>query len=365
MANRKNVPPKALLSLLVIALLPILAACGFMDTPMNTIAPKSDVTKDIQTLYEIIFWLAVLVFVVVETGLLYAVIKYRRRPSDGMPNQVHGNRTLEIIWTIVPALVLIAIAVPTWITIFKIDDVPDNSYTIDIMGHQWWWEATYPDGTEKIVDGKREKNKGPVTANEIHVPSNRTIAFRMETADVLHSFWVPQLFGKRDIVPGRVNMLWFTPEPGLEGRFYGQCVEFCGISHANMRLEMIVESPEAFAAWTAGLESAAPAAASGLVQTGYDLFASKGCIACHSISGRDDAFGVIGPNLSLFGDRLMLASATIENNTENLAAWLTDPEAIKPGNIMSRDAPVYTSPDMELSGDEIDALVAYLQNLKN
>ena len=364
MANLKHTRPKALLSLLVIALLPILAACSFMDTPMTTISPKSDVTNDIQTLYKIIFWLAVLVFVVVETGLLYAVIKFRRRPNDGMPNQVHGNRALEVMWTIVPALILIAIAVPTWITIFEIDDVPDDSYTIDIMGHQWWWEATYPDGTEGLVNGEREKNKGPVTANEIHVPSNRTIAFRMETADVLHSFWVPQLFGKRDIVPGRVNMLWFTPDPGSEGRYAGQCVEFCGISHANMRLEMIVESPAAFAAWTAGLNSAAPAAVPGLVSMGYDLFANKGCVACHTISGRNDAIGTIGPNLSLFGSRLKLASATVENNTKNLAAWLTDPEAIKPGNIMSKSAPIYNNPALELTGDEIDALVAYLQSLK-
>ena len=359
MANLKNIRPKALLGLLAIALLPILAACSSTDNPLTTISPKSDVANDIQELYKFIFVIAVIVFIVVETLLLYTVIKFRRRPNDGMPKQVHGNTIMEITWTIIPALILVAIAVPTWITIFEIDDVPDDAYMIEIVGHQWWWEVTYP----AIVDGKEMPGEGPVTANEIHVPSDRTIGFTLETADVLHSFWIPQLFGKQDLIPGRINTLWFTPDEGVEGRFLGQCVEFCGLSHANMRLEMIVESPADFAAWTSGLESPAPAATA-LAATGHDLFASKGCVACHAISGRNDAVGVIGPNLSLFGSRLTLGSATLDNNTVNLTAWLKDPEDIKPGNIMSKGAPIYTNPDLALTSGEIDALVAYLQSLK-
>lgn len=348
MANLKHIRPKALLGLLVIALLPILAACSSSDSPLTTFSPKSDVANDIQDLYKLIFWIATAVFIIVESALLYAVIKFRRRPNDEMPKQIHGNTAMELTWTIIPALILIAIAIPTWNTIFKIAVIPDDAYVINIVGHQWWWEATYP--------------TGEVTANEIHVPSDRTIGFTLETADVLHAFWIPQLFGKQDLVPGRVNTLWFTPE--VEGRFFGQCVEFCGISHANMRLEMIVDSPEDFAAWTKGLDSPPPSAPAGIVSTGFDLFASKGCVACHTISGRNDAVGVIGPNLSLFGSRLTLASATLDNNTENLTAWLKDPEEIKPGNIMSRSAPIYTNPDLALTNSEIDALVAYLQNLK-
>lgn len=348
MANLKHIRPKALLGLLVIALLPILAACSSTDNPLTTFSPKSDVANDIQDLYKLIFWIATAVFIIVETALLYAVIKFRRRPNDEMPKQIHGNTAMELTWTIIPALILIAIAIPTWNTIFKIAVIPDDAYMINIVGHQWWWEAQYP--------------TGEVTANEIHVPSDRTIGFTLETADVLHSFWIPQLFGKQDLVPGRVNTLWFTPEE--EGRFLGQCVEFCGISHANMRLEMIVDSPEDFAAWKKGLNSPPPAVTAGLVSTGFDLFASKGCVACHTISGRNDAVGVIGPNLSLFGSRLTLASATLANTTENLTAWLHDPEEIKPGNIMSRSAPIYTNPDLALTSGEIDALVAYLQSLK-
>jgi cytochrome c oxidase subunit 2 len=347
MANLTNICPKALLGLLVIVLLPILAACSAADNPMTTWSPKSDVANSIQDLYMFIFWIAVAVFIIVESALLYAVIKFRRRPTDGMPRQVHGNTVMEITWTIIPALILVAIAIPTWMTIFEIDDVPEDAYMISIIGHQWWWEVTYP--------------TGEVTANEIHVPSNRTIGFTLETADVLHSFWVPQLFGKQDIVPGRIHTLWFTPEE--EGLFLGQCVEFCGISHANMRLELVVDSPAAFAAWTAGLNSPAPAA-SGLAAAGYDAFANKGCVVCHTISGRNDAVGVIGPNLSLFGSRLTLASATLPNTVENLTAWLTDPEDIKPGNIMAKNAAVYTDPDLELTGADVAALVAYLHSLK-
>ena len=350
MANLKNIRPKALLGLLAIALLPILAACSSTDNPLTTISPKSDVASDIQWTYKIIFWLAVLVFVVVEGILVYAVVKFRRRPNDGMPKQTHGNNVLEVTWTIIPVLILIAIAVPTWITIFEIDDVPEDAYMIEIVGHQWWWEVNYP--------------KGQVTANEIHVPSDQTIGFNLKTADVLHSFWIPQLFGKQDLVPGRVNTLWFTPDEGIEGSYLGQCVEFCGISHANMRLEMIVDTPADFAAWLSGIDSPAPAAVDPAVVAGHDLFASKGCVACHTISGRDDAVGTIGPSLSLFGSRATLGSATLDNNTENLTAWLKDPEDIKPGNIMSESAPVYTNPALALTDSEIDALVAYLQSLK-
>lgn len=346
MANLKNTRPKALLGLLVIALLPIFAACSSTDYPLTTISPKSDVANDIQDLYKFIFWIATVVFIIVETALLYAVIKFRRRPNDEMPKQIHGNTALELTWTIIPALILVAIAIPTWNTIFKIADIPDDAYMIEIVGHQWWWEATYPDGQ--------------VTANEIHVPSDRTIGFTLETADVLHAFWIPQLFGKQDILPGRTNTLWFTPE--VEGRFLGQCVEFCGISHANMRLAMIVESPEKFATWMSGMKSPAPV--SPAVVAGHDLFASKGCGGCHTISGRDDATGKIGPSLSLFGSRATLASATLANTDENLTAWLKDPEDIKPGNIMSRSAAIYTNPDFALTDAEINALVVYLQSLK-
>ena len=352
MANRIHIRPKSLLALLAIAALPVLAACGTVDSPQTTIDPQSDVAREIQGTYAFIFWMSVVVFVVVEGALVWAVFRYRRRANSGMPKQTEGNMALEVTWTIIPALILVAIAVPTWITIFRTDDIPDNAFIINVTGHQWWWEVEYPE-------------LGVVTANEIHVPSDRTIGFHLETEDVLHSFWVPQLFGKVDLVPGRTNTVWFTPDEGTEGKvFLGQCVEFCGLSHANMRMQLVVDSPDDFAAWADGLGQPAPVPA-GLAATGHELFGAKGCNLCHSINGSYESAGVEpAPNLTGFASRLKLAGAILENNTENLSGWLDDPEDIKPGNIMYREAPVYQDPSLKLTQDDVGALVAYLQTLQ-
>lgn len=353
MANRIHICLKSLILLLTIAALPILAACGTVDSPQTTINPQSDVAREIQSTYAFIFWVSVVVFVIVEGALVYAVFRYRRSArNSGIPRQTEGNMVLEVTWTIIPALILVAIAVPTWITIFRTDDIPDGAFIINVTGHQWWWEVEYPE-------------LGVVTANEIRVPSDRTIGFHLETEDVLHSFWVPQLFGKVDLVPGRVNTVWFTPDPGTEGKmFLGQCVEFCGLSHAHMRMRLFVDSPADFATWADGLAQGAPEP-SGLAATGHELFSTKGCTLCHSINGAYEAAGVEpAPVLTGFASRVTLAGAIMDNNGENLTAWLDNPEEIKPGNIMYREAPSYTDESLKMTQNEISALVAYLQTLK-
>ena len=359
MANLTNNRLQLLLVFLTIAALFVLAACGTVDSAQTTINPQSDVAREIQSTYAFIFWVSVVVFIIVEGALVYAVLRYRRRANDGIPRQTEGNMVLEITWTIIPALILVAIAVPTWITIFRTDDIPDGAFIITVTGHQWWWEAEYPE-------------VGVVTANEIRVPSDRTIGFHLETNDVLHSFWVPQLFGKVDLVPGRTNTVWFTPDVETEGQmFLGQCVEFCGLSHANMRMRIFVDSPGDFAAWADGLKEPAPEP-SGLAATGHELFANKGCTVCHTVNGDYEAAGqplasgriLLGPDLTGFGSRATLAGAIMDNNTENLSAWLDNPEEIKPGNLMYREAVAYTQPDLKMSQDEIGALVAYLQHLQ-
>ena len=352
MANRMHIRPKSLLALLFLAAFPILAACGTVDSAQTTINPQSDVARDIHGTYAFIFWMSVVVFIIVEGGLVYAVFRYRRRPNSGIPKQTEGNTVLEVTWTIIPALILIAIAVPTWQTLFRTDDIPEGSFIINIHGHQWWWEIEYPE-------------LGLVTANEIHVPSDRSIGFHLESDDVLHSFWVPALFGKVDLVPGRTNTVWFTPDTATEGQmFYGQCVEFCGISHANMRMRLFVDSPSDFAAWADGLKQPAPEPA-GLAATGHELFSTKGCTLCHTINGAYESAGVEpAPNLTGFGSRVTLAGAILDNNSENLTAWLENPEEIKPGNIMYREAPVYNQDELAFNQNEIGALVAYLHSLQ-
>jgi cytochrome c oxidase subunit 2 len=368
MANRIHIRPKSLLALLALLAIPVLAACGTVDSAQTTINPQSDVARDIQDTYAFIFWVSVVVFVIVEGALVYAVFRYRRRANDGIPKQTEGNMVLEVTWTIIPALILVAIAVPTWMTIFRTDDIPEGAFIVNIKGHQWWWEVEYPE--LRTMDGETELRV--VTANEIRVPSDRVIGFHLETQDVLHSFWVPQLFGKVDLVPGRTNTVWFTPDVETEGQmFLGQCVEFCGLSHANMRMRLFIDSPDDFSAWADGLKSPAPEP-TGLAATGHELFSAKGCTVCHSVTGDYTAAGqplaggrvLIGPNLTGFGSRATLAGAILENNTENLSAWLEDPEEIKPGNLMYQEAVAYTNPDLALTDQDVDALVAYLQHLQ-
>ncbi|MGH2350349.1 MAG: cytochrome c oxidase subunit II, partial [Chloroflexota bacterium] len=212
------------------------------------------------------------------------------------------------------------------------------------IGHQWWWEFQYPE-------------LGVTTANELHIPVGVPINLELESADVIHSFWVPHLAGKTDAIPGRVNRLWFlADEPGT---YNGQCAEFCGIEHALMRMLVIAESQSEFDAWVRNERSipafaATPTAQDSLVTRGAQLFANGVCITCHTIRGTA-AQGKVGPELTHVGSRQTIAANTLPNTPEGLERWLRNPQAVKPGNLM---------PNLNLSDEDIDALVAYLQSLK-
>ncbi|MBI3954404.1 MAG: cytochrome c oxidase subunit II [Chloroflexi bacterium] len=326
-----------LLFLAVVAALGV--GCQQRD-PMTTIAPKSDVGSMIQGLYVLLFWLSVVVFVVVEGLLVYAVLRFRAKPGQGIPAQVHGNNRLEIAWTIAPAIILVVIAVPTWATIFKTAAEPGpNALRVEVVARQWWWEFRYP-----------ELNL--VTANELHLPVDRQVAFTLKSGDVIHSFWVPQLGGKQDVVPGRVNKLQFTPN--TTGTYYGQCVELCGASHALMRMRAIVQTQEDFDAWVKGNRTPPTAPTGAEAQRGADVFAKGACVACHTIEGTPGK-GTVGPNLTYFGSRTTLAAGIMPNTAENIARWLRDPAAVKPQAKM---------PNLNLSEHDISALVAYLSSLK-
>ena len=297
----------------------------FGGTKQTTVDPQSDSTQIIQDLYVLVTWIDVGIFIAVFIPLIYALWRFRDKGTGEIPKQVHGNVYLEITWTLVPAVLLLFIAVPTWLGIFRAYSPPtENAYKIEAIGHQWWWEFKYPGGTV-------------ITANELHIPVNTPIVIDTFSKDVIHSFWVPKLAAKIDTLPGHVNTVWF--EANKIGYYYGQCAEFCGTSHANMRFRVIVETEAEFNAWLER-QKMPPAAASDDAKAGQQLFAQKACVACHTIQGVPGAVGVIGPNLNDLKGRTTLASGMIENSPENLARWIQDPQAIKPGVLMVLPVPV-------------------------
>ena len=332
-----------------------LAGCATRDFPQSSFNPHSDYAGWIQTLnVQLITW-SVLIFLVVQVLLIVAVVRFRARPGAPPPKPVHGNTALEIAWTLAPAVILTLVAIPTVATIFRSQQpLRSSDLVVKAIGHQWWWEFQYP-------------QSGVTTADELHLPVGRPVSIEIESADVIHSFWVPAMGGKRDAIPNHTALLRFTPSSS--GSFPGQCMEFCGVGHANMRLTLEVEPPEAFTAWLAAqqappvggappesvtAEAAGPGAAlSPLAAEGRRYFSQGAFIGCHTIQGISS--GAIGPNLTHFASRASFAGAMFERTPQNLGRWLTDPPGQKPGTRM---------PDLALPPDQVRALVAYLESLK-
>ena len=231
----RRVPPVAVVAIAFLAL----AACGG-DYPNSTFSHNTELNDGAVFLWDRMMVLGTIVFVVVEALLVYTIIKFRRREGGPAPKQVHGNAALEITWTAIPALILVFIAVPTVRTIFQNQrTAPSAALQVEVIGHQWWWEFRYPE-------------YGITTANELYLPIGRTVNFSLRTRDVLHSFWVPQLGGKRDLIANRVNHIWFTPKASLpSAAMNGACVEYCGSSHANMRFRTFTVTPAEFERWAA------------------------------------------------------------------------------------------------------------------
>ena len=362
--DQRNARRRAVAGALATLALAILAGCGPAENyKQSSLDHHSDFTAMIHSLFQVEYYLAVAVFVLVEGALLYVIFRFRGRPDDPEPEQVHGNTMVEVIWTVIPALILAALAVPTVKTIFKTYEVPKDpdALQVEVIGHQWWWEFRYP-------------QYGLVTANELHVPTGRTVSLHMITQDVLHSFWLPKLAAKRDVFQQRTTTLWFRTE--REGLYPGQCTEFCGIQHGRMAFQVMSQAPAAFDQYIAALKASAPPAApaapadstkpaalAGATTTtlaataapvdttqGNQLFLQKGCIGCHSLDATKP-MGV-GPNLAGIGTRKYIAAGWLENTDANLARWIQHPQAVKHGVIM---------PDLGLSDAEAQALAAYLR----
>lgn len=315
----------------------VLAACSSEHYPQTTLLPRGDFARIADDLLDITVKWALVVFVLVEGILIYAILKFRGRPNDAEPHQTHGNTTVEIVWTVVPALILAAIAVPTVKAIFETNAVPGkDALTIEVVGHQWWWEFRYP-----------EYNL--TTANEMHVPLGRTVSLRMGSSDVIHSFWVPQFAAKRDVFANRETRMWFKAE--AEGDYPGQCAEFCGIQHGRMAYRIKAQKPDEFQAWVAHMQTLKkkPTAAT---SEGEKLFLAKGCVACHALNAYDAPKGMVGPNLANVGARSYIAAGTLKNTDENLAHWIRDPQSIKKGVLM---------PSLGLTAEEASTLVQYLR----
>lgn len=338
----------------LIALSITLAACA-ADAPQDSLNPAGPYAEKIDALFKPVFWVAAGVFVLVEGGIVYLLWKYRhRRGREGVPPQIHGNTRLEIAWTILPAVILAGVAVPTVATIFDLASVPEgNVLNVTVRGHQWWWEFRYTDPDMQVGDGV------PLTtASVLTIPTDRPVYVTLEAVDgkigdaaVIHSFWVPRLAGKQDAIPGRENHM--TLQADEPGEYPGQCAELCGLSHGYMRFKVVALEPAEFDAWAAGQKQDHVEPTTGLPASGFEVF-SQTCIACHTVRGAAPG-GVAAPDLTHFASRDCFAGCVFDTTPEQVAAWLRDPPAEKPGSFM---------PDYNLSEEQIDALVAYLETLQ-
>jgi cytochrome c oxidase subunit 2 len=411
---------------LTVALL-ALAGCS-ADYPNSVFHSRTDFNRDTDALFQLIIKLGIVVFILVFALLLVTMWKYRTRPGQREPEHVHGNTTLEILWTVIPALVLLWIAVPTVRTIFKTEaPAPTGSLQVQVVGHQWWWVFKYPE-------------LGITTANELYLPKGRTVNFELKTVDVIHSFWIPALGGKRDLIANHTNHIWFTPDSLTEKAFNGVCVEYCGASHANMRFRAFVVDAADFDSWAAhqktgaafvvpkpGAAAVAPNAGTKttaaarqpatpqpatqvVTQVGYsfptadmpkhtvafsnvpdgltfddavlaqgdavrggDLLQNKMggmCIGCHMINGTN-ASSTIGPNLTHIATRNTIGAGLFPNDAKHLALWIKNARLMKPGIVMPTIGagqldPTTKKPPLTptLTDAQIADIVAYLRSLK-
>jgi cytochrome c oxidase subunit 2 len=377
--------PRHLLIAIAAALPLLLAACSNSQYPNSTFTNLTDINRDSTSLWNLMIWLGIAVFVLVEALLIYVMIKYRRRPDSPEPEHVHGNTALELTWTILPAFVLAIIAVPTVQQIWKYQSgAPAGALQIEVIGHQWWWEFRYPE-------------QNITTANEVYIPTGRPVNFSMVSKDVIHSFWIPQLGGKRDLMRNRTNFIWFTPDSVGTQAFNGSCNEYCGTSHANMRFRAYTVSPSEFDSWVAGQQAnavapgaaastdsaatatpvsapatpptapatppAAPAPTSaaysfpfeqlpphvvpdtpipdgltfdeavlagGDAQRGLQTYSTSACVGCHRIRGNRASLGTIGPDLTHIASRNTIAAGLFPNDARHMALWIKNAQKMKP-----------------------------------
>jgi cytochrome c oxidase subunit 2 len=353
-----------------------LFAVGCSKNGMSTWEAYGPVAQKQLDLFNVLLWTMVVVFFLIEGVLLYAMIRYRKRPGQARPPQIHGNTKLEIALTIIPTILVLALGIWSVFTLFELEAPPEGSpeaLQVNVTGHQWWFEFEYPDaGNGKYI----------ITANEMRIPVDRPILLNIESDDVIHSFWVPKLAGKLDMVPTHVNTMWFQADSDkidddLPVTLFGQCAELCGLAHALMRFRVIVMEQDQFDSWVAAY--GAPPTVTDKAKKGQQIFAAN-CTLCHTIDGPDDPAlsasrltgfltggditPVPAPNLTDLRSRRTLAAGIVDLSETTLQQWLHNPEDIKPGNLMSAKAVLYQNGAASLSDEEIDALIGYLLDLR-
>jgi cytochrome c oxidase subunit II len=321
---------------------------AFIDEPTNIFRPAGSSAHSILGVSMLVLSITACIFLVVAGLLLFVLLRYRHRPSapDAIqePAQIYGSNQIELSWTVIPILIVVILFLATARVIFSTEQIPKPSAALDVnvIGHQFWWEYNYP-------------KLGIVTANELHIPvsdpAHPTPTYlTMSSADTDHSFWVPRLAGKMELIPNKINATWIDPQtPGL---YLGQCAQYCGTQHAKMLLRVYVETPAGFAAWVARQKQ--PVAQQANAAQGRNVFEHNACISCHTISGTV-ATGKFGPDLTHVAGRDTIASGSAANTPANIRAFVDNPAHFKPGVLM---------PAMHLSNTDLDAVTTYLTTLK-
>lgn len=322
---------------------------------LSIFSPASPPAESIRTLSVLVLVISGLIFLLVEGILIYLVVHCRRRAVDDTqePPQLYGSQPIEIAWTAAPALIVFILTLVTARSLWEVRADPprpsegSTALFVTVIGHQWWWEYRYQN-----YEGK---SLGFTAANELHIPASedgtpRPVYLTLLSADVCHSFWVPRLGGKTDLIPGRVNSMWFeTKEKGL---FVGQCAEYCGTQHANMLIRVVVDAPEDFADWTRNQQR--PAIEAPAAKAGKAAFLALSCVNCHRVRGTS-ANGDYAPDLTHLMSRRTLAAGMVPNDPEQLRLWLDDPQGVKPGCLM---------PAFGLGDRQRDSIIEYLQTLR-
>jgi cytochrome c oxidase subunit 2 len=321
---------------------------AFVADPTNIFDPAGTPARSIFSLSMLVLGITAAIFLVVAGILVFVLVKYRSRDSTGHgqqePPQIYGSNQIELSWTVIPILIVVMLFLATTRVIFTTEHAqrPSNSLDVTVVGHQFWWEYRYP-------------QLGVVTANELHVAISdrahpKPTYLTMSSADTDHSFWVPRLAGKMDLIPNKVNTMWIDPD--TKGLYLGQCAQYCGVQHAKMLIRVYADTPQEFAEWIQHQRQ--PAVDDPSVAEGRNVFLHNACISCHTVRGTV-ATGRFGPDLTHVGSRDTIASGSVPNTPANLREFIDNPANLKPGALM---------PPMHLDSHDLDAVTAYLTTLK-